>query len=210
MGSGVSIGSLVGRSVDEDGLVCKKTIQQTITELDVLDEGVILSSRCLSIDSVVDVQSKGLLVGAVGLELLDRVDEVLVEEELTNVVGLAVKNVSVIGQNGRILSAHYVDMRGSAHVMTREDSVELDYTILVGGLDTTAVGGVEAGLAHDGDTTVSTSGVSMPDINQHVRNRFACVEIDELQVKVKRHTRLVVGNISLSREVSICSIETEI
>lgn len=105
-------------------------------------------------------------VGVVGLELLDGGDEVLVEEDLTDPVGVGgveaadgvvLEDLCLVGGVGED-----VDVGGAAGVVAGEDSLELGDTLLVGLLETTEEGGVEVGVvvgvavAAGGNTGVDT------------------------------------------------------
>lgn len=188
---------LVGGGVDEDGEVGEEAVLEGVAEEDVVGEGVVLGGGGLGVDAVVLVEGEGLGVGAVGLEQLDRVDQALVEEELPDVVRLAVRQVRVVRQHRRVLRAHQVDVRRPSRVVPREHRVELRHAVFVGWLDTAPVDRVETALAHRGDARVDARGVAVPDVDQHVGDRFAGVDIYELQVKVEGNSSLAIGQVSL-------------
>lgn len=97
-----------------------------------------------------------------------------------------------------ISSYEHLYYRSSAPVVAGENSVKLDNTVYVGGLNTTAVGAVEAALSV-GDTRVYTCGVAVPDVDEHVRDGSAGVDVYELHIEVDRNSWLILGDIGLLR-----------
>lgn len=192
----MGLGGLVGGEVDEDGEVGEDAVLELAAEDDVVDEGVVLGGGLLGVDAVVLVEGQALGVGEVGLVELDGRDQALVEEELADVVGLAVRQVRAVGQHRRVLRAHHVDVRGPARVVTGENRVKFYHSVVVRDLDAAAVGRVQAALAV-ADARVYARGVAGPDVDQHVGHRLEAVEVDELQVEVKGNTCLGLSDVDL-------------
>lgn len=146
--SGRSDAAVTG-DIDRGRGPSKDTVLGLVTEEDVLDEGVD-GVGFLGEDVVVGVGGELLGVGVVGLELLDGGDEVLVEEDLTDPVGVrgveaadgvVLEDLGLVGGVGED-----VDVGSTTGVVTGEDGLELRNTILVGLLETTEEGRVEVGL----------------------------------------------------------------
>lgn len=74
-------------------------------------------------------------------------------------------------------------MRGSPLIMPGEQSIEVDDTFLIRGLNSTKVGRVEPALPLCTDATVLTSGVARPNINQDI-SWLTSVYINELEFKM--------------------------
>lgn len=99
---------------------------------------------------VIGVGGELLGVGGVGLVLFDGGDEVLVEEELADPVGVRGVDAAegVVGEDlgfvGRV--GEDVDVGSAAGVVAGEDGVELGDAVFVGFLDTAEEGFVEVAL----------------------------------------------------------------
>jgi len=99
-----------------------------------------------------------------------------------------------VGQLLTILVNQQMDVRRTAGVVTGENTVELNDTVIVGLLDTTKEGGVEAGLRAT-DARVDASGVAVPHLDEVVGDGLASVDVNDLVVEGDRHTALTLGNI---------------
>ena len=97
---------------------------------------------------------------------------------------------------------HDVDMGGAAGVVAREQGIELDDTVLVGLGDAAEEGLVDVGrivgvaIAAGNDTRVNTSRVAVPELEVDLGDGLAGVDVDDLDVKVQRHSLLVLGDVA--------------
>lgn len=97
---------------------------------------------------------------------------------------------------------HDVDMGSAAGVVTRECGVELYDTVLVSLGNAAEEGLVEVGfiagvaIAAGNDARVNTSRVAVPELEVNLGNRLAGVDVDNLDVKVQRHSLLILGNVA--------------
>jgi hypothetical protein len=93
-------------------------------------------------------------------------------------------------------------MGSAAGVVTRECGVELYDTVLISLGNATEEGLVEVGLiagvaiAAGNNARVDTSRVAVPELEVDLRNGLAGVDVDDLDVKVQRHSLLVLGNVA--------------
>lgn len=167
-----------------------------------LNKRVVVSGSLAASNAVVGSEGELLSVAGVGLGQLNLSDELLVEENLSNVVGLA-NDVGLVGQDGRVLADEKMDVVSTALVVSWEDCVELNNTIAVSLLDTTEEGGVQAALATGGDAGVDTHGTAVPDVDKSIGDRSVSVDVEELKVQVDWDTGVFLGDVDtnvLSRD----------
>lgn len=139
-------GVITGLLINADGDVSQNTISRTLAKTNVRHEGVVEVGGSVLGETILLVGQVLLLVGIVGILLLDLVVQSLVEVQLAEVVGAAA-GVRVVGQQGVALGGQDVDVVGAAAVVAREDGVELDDALGVRLGYAAQKGGVQAGLA---------------------------------------------------------------
>lgn len=192
---------MAGRDIDTERNPAKDTIFNRVAKKGVLKEGI--GSGILSLnlnDVVIDVLSDGNGTGVVGVGSLNFGNQVLVEEELTD-VGDVTTSQGVVGQNMGIGVSDNVNVGSAAGVVTGENGLELGHAIGVGLLDSTEEGLVEVGgiitvAVHRAlDTRVDTSSVAVPDIPVQVLDRLAGVDVNELAIHDEGNTSLAIRDI---------------
>ena len=121
-----------GAGVDTDGDVADETIFEAGSQLCDIDDGGVSVGAGRGVEGVLGVGGtvQGELVGGVGGKLVDGVDEVLLEEQLTDVLDVsgAVGGVGAgdVGLDGD------VDVSGAGAVVAGEDGQELGHAVVVG------------------------------------------------------------------------------
>lgn len=92
-----------------------------------------------------------------------------------------------------------VDVVGSARVVTWVECSELCYTVAIGRLQTTAVGGIDVAcigtvsVSSCDDTAINTGGVGIPEINHDIWDRFAGGYVNDLEVKNEINALLMIN-----------------
>lgn len=92
-----------------------------------------------------------------------------------------------------------VDVVGSACVVTWVEGSELCYTVAIGRLQTTAVGGIDVAcigavsVSSCDDAAIDTGGVGIPEIDHDIWDRFAGGYINDLKVEDEINALLVVN-----------------
>lgn len=92
-----------------------------------------------------------------------------------------------------------VDMVGARGVVTREESLELCDSFIIGGLETSEEGGVDVSsisgisISSGDNTTVNTSGVAGPDFDHSVGDGVAGGHVNYLGVEDEVNALLVFG-----------------
>jgi hypothetical protein len=120
-------------------------------------------------------------VGVVGRKSLNFLAQILRPEELSDVGDWTVPDLdSAVGRNRCIGVGKKVGVCGSAFVVSREDGLKLNHTIMVADLDTTEERSVEASLG--AYARVNTSGIAVPDISSQVRNSSTGRYVDVLNL----------------------------
>jgi hypothetical protein len=151
-------------------------------------------------DTIGRVESDVNCAGIVGISGLNLGDEVLIEEELTN-VGYAATGDGAVGQEGSVHVANYVNMCGAAAVVTGEDGAEGSNTVLIRLLKAPQSRVVEIGsvvavtVARILNAGVYTGGIAVPHVPVELRDGLARANVDELRVHIVEDTGLVVDNI---------------
>lgn len=154
----VGVVGVVGSSVDTDLDPGEQAVLDAVTEVQELREGVVGAGGLLDTPHIVGIAGNVLGVGGVGIGVLNGGAQDLVPEELANVGDAAGAHLkgAIVTVDGRVEVSQQVGVDGAAVVVTGEDGLEGDNTILIGLLDTAeegrvpAVGGV---VATGGDTT---------------------------------------------------------
>lgn len=139
-------GIITGLLIDANSDVRQNAISRTLAKTNVRHEGIVEVRGSILGETILLVGQVLLLVGVVGVLLLNLVVQGLVEVQLAEVVGAAA-GVRVVGQQGVALGGQDVDVVGAAAVVAREDGVELDDALGVGLGYAAQEGGVQAGLA---------------------------------------------------------------
>lgn len=139
-----------------------------------------------------------LSVRSVGFDLRDKI---LVEEELSDVAHVAA-GVGAVVLVSTIEGVHsHVKVDSSAGVVAGEDGLELNIAALVSCLETSQECGVEVALVvrkvtGRSDARVHAGSVRSPEVDISVGlNRFAGVDVDELEIHVERDTILIFSEI---------------
>lgn len=192
--SGVDVA--VSGGVDADGDPSKETIGDVVAEVNELREGVVVVVGFVGSPHVVVVGDDLLGVGVVWVGGLDGGAQRLVEEELTDVRDGAA-GVGAVALQSRVLVNDGVDVGRATFVVAGEDGVELGNTVVVGGLEATQEGAVQAALASSVDARVDAGAVAVPDVEEHVGDGLAGVDVDELHLQVQGDTKLVLGDVLL-------------
>lgn len=149
---------------------------------------------------VIGIGSDGDIVRVVRVSSLDLVNEVLVEEELTDVSDVATGDGVVLQLGGTDVS-NDVDVGGSAGVVTGEHGLELRDTVGVGLLNTTQEGLIEvrviiAVTVHGAlNAGVNAGGVAVPHIPVEILDGLAGLNVDELTIHDDRDTGFTVTDI---------------
>lgn len=154
----VGVVSVVGSGVDTDLDPGEQTVLDAVTEVQELREGVVGAGGLLDTPHVVGIASNILGVGGVGVGVLNSGTQDLVPEELADVGDAASAHLkgAVVAVDGGVKVGQEMGVDGAAVVVTGEDGLEGNNTILIGLLNTTeegrvpTVGGV---VATGGDTT---------------------------------------------------------
>jgi hypothetical protein len=186
---------VVGSGVNTDDNESQKTVSKVVTEENVVDKRVVVSSSLAASNTVIGGEGKLLGVADVRLGLLNLSDELLVEKDLTNVVSLA-DNIGLVGQNGRVLADEKVDVVGTSLVVTGEDGVELNDTITVGLLNTTEERGVQTTLGLARNTRVYAISTAVPDIDKRIGNWAVSGNVKELKVQVDGDTGVIFDDVN--------------
>lgn len=136
----------------------------------------------------------------VGAELVDLVEEILLEEELANMLNLALGEAGAVGDVGLDRD---VDVRGSGDVVAGEEGQELDHSLVVGDLDSTQeciiVCGAVVASRHAivergrvgvdaGEARIGTGSVAVPDRQSRLGQRLASLDVNDTNVEVKVET----------------------
>lgn len=154
----VGVVGVVGSGVDTDLDPGEQTVLDAVTEVEELREWVVGAGGLLDTPHIVGIAGDFLGVGGVGVGVLYGGAQDLVPEELADVGDAASAHLkgAVVAVDGGVEVSQQVGVDGTAVVVTREDGLEGDNTVLIGLLDTTKVGRVQAVggvVATGGDTT---------------------------------------------------------
>lgn len=189
----VVIGLVVGRGVDTNLDPGEETVGDILAQVDELGEGVVGLVGLEDGPHVLGVGGDLDGVGVVGGEFLDGLAQRLRPEELADVGdGSIPDGDGAIGHQGRVCVRQQVGVDGTALVVAGEDGLELDDTVVVGELDTTEEGGVQAGLAGL-DAGVDTGGVAVPDVDGDLGDGIAGVDVDVLDLEEDGDTVAELG-----------------
>lgn len=196
---------VVSGGVDTDLDPCKESVGDVVAKVEELRERIV-AGICLNdaphvvviggdIDGVGVVRVGGLYSGA----------ERLGVEELSNVGdGLVEDRDGAVGQEGGVGVGQQVSVGSTTAVVTGEDGLERDHTLVVGQLDTTEVGGVDSILSvvsRDGDSRVDTSGVGVPDVHSDGGHRGTGADINVLDLEEQIQTIRVDRLLDVGTEV---------
>lgn len=180
----------------------KETISQLVTEVGELVERVhTLGSGLLGQDAVVGVGGDLLGVIGVRVDFVSSVDQVLVEEGLTDMAGADIVAEGAVLVDSDVGVDQDVNVGSTAGVVTGEDGVKLGHTIVVGLLDTTEEGLVNIGsiagvtVAFGHNTGVDAGGVAVPHLKVDVGHRLASVDVNHLVVDGGGNTLLSLDNV---------------
>lgn len=151
-------------------------------------------------NTVLGVSGDGDCIGGVRAQRLDLGNQVLVEEELSNVRDGAA-GVRAVWQDLAVEMRLDMHVCCAAGVMAGEDGGELRNTVFVSGLQAAEVSGVDVGgvggvaVAFRDDAAVDAGGVAVPDVGCEVDDWEAGRDVDELQVNDYFDARLVVSDV---------------
>lgn len=154
----VGVVGVVGSGVDTDLDPGEQTVLDAVTEVQELREGIVGAGGLLDTPHVVGIASNILGVGGVGVGVLNSGTQDLVPEELADVGDAASAHLkgAVVAVDGGVKVGQEMGVDGAAVVVTGEDGLEGNNTILIGLLNTTKEGGVPTVggvVATGGDTT---------------------------------------------------------
>lgn len=197
---GVHDGNLaLTRHVDTDDLPGEQTaldiaipflrlIEEEVAEHRVRDRGR------LAEEAVGKVGREALLVGAVGIDVADRVDETLVKVDLAGVGGDVVLEGAVRQGVGVIrVVCHDVNVRRAAAVVAGKDGAEPDGAVGVCRRDAAAERGLAVRWVEGvGDARIDARGVRVPNLDILSLDRLACLGINDLEVQVHQNALLPV------------------
>lgn len=176
-------------SPDEEALV------EPPAQGDIVGERVILGTGRVAREHVAQVGRLGDPVGVIGRERLYGIPQGLVEEELRQVRHVPVsRRIRSVVEHGRVGVCYDVLMRSPSLVMSREQGVEIDNSVLVRRLYPSQVRRAEPALPRRADAAVLARPVAGPYVNEQVR-RLTRVDVDELQLQVHRHALEVLGHV---------------
>ena len=131
---------------------------------------------------------------------LDICDEVLVEEQLSDVRNAATGD-STVTLERCIDVADNVNVSGAAAVVSRKDGAEGSDTVLIGLLQAAKShvvkvrGIVAVSIAVVLHARIDTGGIAVPHVPVKLGNGLAGVDIDELSVHIVHDTRFVVDDV---------------
>jgi hypothetical protein len=131
---------ICGRGINPNSRPQHQTVRDIVAEVDVFGERIDVT-RLLSQDGIVSVLGQVLGVAGVWFVQFDRGDEILVEEELSD-MRHGIAGVRAVGEDGPVLVGNNVDVGGATSVVAGEGGEELRDTLVVSGLNATEEGGV--------------------------------------------------------------------
>ena len=152
-------------------------------------------------NSIVSICGDGVGIVGVWSESVDFGDKVLVEEELSDVSD-ATTCVCAVGENRTVKMCLNVYMGCSSRVVTGEDTLILDDTIRVSGLQSTEKGLVDVrfvggiAIASRYHTGIDTSGIAVPNIGGEIFDGLAGIDVDELEVPCDGDTGLGLSDVA--------------
>lgn len=183
----VLIRGVVGSGIDTNLDPGKDSILNRVSQVDVLREGVIRLISLKNRPHILLVAGHLDSVGVVRGKSLDFFTEVLGPEELSDVLNRAVVDLDcAVGRDRCIGVSEEMGMGSTSLVMTGEDGLKLNNTIVVGDLDTTKESGVQTSLG--ANAGVNTSGVAVPDVGGQVGDSIAGRYVDVLDLEEQRHS----------------------
>lgn len=94
---------------------------------------------------------------------------------------------SGIGLDGDVHVGKNVSVSGASVVVARENSLERHDSIFVCRLNATEISRVvpiRSVVTAGGDAGVDSSGIAIPDVDPDLRHRFACIDIDVLDLEI--------------------------
>ena len=163
---------------------------------------------------IISIAGNGLSVCVVWVCVFDCTAENFVPEKLTD-VGYGSSLDSVVCKDGNVGVGEKMGVCSTSIIMTWEDGIKGSDSVRIGSLNTSQEGRIVTtigDISSDIDTTVDTSGVTVPDIDVDLGDGLACCDVDVLNLKMERDTDLpfsdvladsftenVVGTISIGR-----------
>lgn len=196
---------VVNSGVDTDLDPCKKSVGDVVAEVEELGEGIVAGIRLNDGPHVAVVGGDVDGVGVVRVGGLNGTSECLRVKELSNVGNRLVEDRDgAVGQESGVGVGQQVSVGSTTAVVTGEDGLERDDTLVVGQLDSTEVGGVDSILSvvsRDGNSRVDTSGVGVPDIHSDGGDRGTSADINVLDLEEKVETIRVDRLLDVGTEV---------
>ncbi len=94
-----------------------------------------------------------------------------------------------------------MNVSGATSVVTWEDCIKLQDTVLIAELNAAEHGVVDVAcigrvaVAFIDDTAVHTSAVAVPGLKRNLRHRLASVGVDDLNIDYQRYTRVTISDV---------------
>ena len=132
----IGVIGVISGSVDSNLDPSEQSIVQTLTEVNILREGIVSAIGLQDTPHIVGVGGDSLRVGVVGVGVLHGTAEHLVPEELADVGdATGVGEDGLVGQEGCVQVGEQVGVRGATLVVAGEDAFEGCDAVAVGLLD---------------------------------------------------------------------------
>lgn len=185
-----------GRRIHRNGNPAKQPIAQILTQIHILEHRIARRIFRLSLENpVVDVRRNGDVVRVVRVDCFDRVDEILIPEDLAYVGDRSTRQ-SPITQHSGIEVRNHMMVRRAPAIMARKDRLKRDYAIRVALLDAAqersvdvgGVGGVAVAVFYD--ARVDACAVAVPDVPPDPLDGLAGRYVKELAFDYDGHARL--------------------
>lgn len=185
--------------IDTERDPSEDTLRDGVTNEGVVDNWI-SGSSLLAKDLIIGVQGDDLGVGAVWGDGIGFSDEILIEEDLSD-VGNVSSSVGTVLIGGSVEVGEDVEVGGSAGVVTWEKGGELCDSLVRGWLKLSQEGGVQVAevgrvsVTAGDNTRVDTGGVACPDLDHSVGDWVTGGHVDDLGVKDELDTLLVLAGI---------------
>lgn len=190
---------MLGGKIDTERDPSKDTLRDGVTNEGVVDNWV-GGRSFLAKDLVIGVQGDDLGVARVRGDGIGFGDEILIEEDLSN-VGDVSSSIGTVLIGSSVEMGEDVEVGGSAGVMTWEEGGKLCDSLVRGWLKLSHEGGVQVAevgrvsVTAGDNTRVNTGGVACPDLDDSVGDWVTGCHIDDLGIKDELDTLLVLTGI---------------